>query len=82
MSRADKTTTNAWYDVTVDVETGRPQKLTLAVLTGQKNATITQGDKIVGGEHVAFYFTYDLSKFGEANVNFPEDARRELAKIR
>jgi hypothetical protein len=54
----------------------------LAVLTGQKNATITKGDKIVGGEHVAFFFNYEFSSFGSAKVDFPEDARKELAKIR
>lgn len=52
------------------------------MLTGQKNATITQGEKIVGGEHVAFYFNYEFSAFGAAKTEFPEDARKELAKIR
>ena len=82
MSRADKTATNATYDIEIDPETLLPVKVRVLLLTGQKGATITKNGKIVGGDHVAFYFDYKLGDFNTATVNLPRDARTALRKIR
>ena len=66
----------------IDPETLFPVKVRVLLLTGQKGATITKNGKIVGGDHVAFYFDYALSEFNTTEVKMPADARRALAKIR
>ena len=82
MSRADKTTTNAWYDIEIDPETLLPVKLRVRLLTGQRGTTIVKRGKIVGGDHVAFYFDYELSEFNTAKIEMPRDAQVALGKIR
>ena len=82
MSRADKTATNASYDIEIDPETLLPVKLRVLLLTGQKGTTITKNGKIVGGDHVAFYFDYALSEFDTAKIEMPRDAQTALAQIR
>ena len=82
MSRADKTATNAVYDVEIDPETLLPVNVRVLLLTGQKGATVTKKGRIVGGDHVAFYFDYALSDFGQTKIDMPLGARRALAKIR
>ena len=82
MSRADKTTTNAWYDIEIDPETVLPVKIEVTVLTGRKGATLSKGDKIVGGEHVAFHFSYALSKFDDVEQpTIPAEAGKVLAQL-
>ena len=82
MSRADKTATNAYYDVDIDPETVLPVKIRVLLLTGQKGRTITKNNRIVDGDHVAFYFNYDLADFNKTKVDMPISARKALAKIR
>lgn len=82
MSRADKTATNAVYDIEIDPETLLPVNVRVLLLTGQKGATITKKGEIIGGDHVAFYFDYALSNFNATKIDMPADAQRALAKIR
>lgn len=82
MSRADKTATNATYDIEIDPETLLPLKLRVLLLTGQKGTTITKKGNIVGGDHVAFYFDYELSEFNTTKMDMPRAAQVALGKIR
>lgn len=82
MSRADKTATNVTYDFEIDPRTQLPVKMKVLLLTGQKGATITKDDKIVGGDHVAFHFEYDLADFNKTKVKVPGEALKVLRKLR
>jgi hypothetical protein len=77
----DKTLTNAYYEIEIDPETVRPVKISLVVLTGKRGDTVTKGQKIVGGQHVAFHFDYALSGFDEGSPpTIPPEASRLLTK--
>lgn len=80
MSRADKTATNAYYDVQLDPKTQMPTHMRVLLLTGQKGATKIKNKKIVGGDHVAFHFEYKLSQFGRKQETIPTDAQAMLRK--
>ena len=70
------------YDVEIDPETQLPVKIKVLLLTGQKGTTITKDNRIVGGDHVAFHFVYDLSGFNKTQVKMPAEARKVLSKLR
>lgn len=80
LSSVDKTATNAYYDIEIDPATLLPLGVKLTVLTGKKGTTVTEGNKIVGGDHVAFHFAYTLSEYGKAEKpEVPPEALKLLA---
>jgi hypothetical protein len=81
LSRADKTVTNAWYEIEIDPKTALPVRVKVTVLTGRKGATVHKDGKIIGGEHVAFHSEYFLSGFDRVKEpKIPDEARKLLAK--
>ncbi len=77
----DKTITNAYYDIEIDPETKLPVSIHVVILTGSKGGTEAKGKKILGGEHVAFHFKYELSRFGKIKKPvIPPAAWRLLAR--
>ena len=83
MSGADKTLTNAFYEIEIDPETVLPVRIKVTALTGRKGATVAKDKKIVGGEHAAFHFEYKLSKFGKVDPpKVPPEAMKVLASLR
>ena len=82
MSRADKTATNAYYDIQIDPETQLPKRMRILLLTGQKGLTEVKNNKIVGGDHVAFHFEYELSEFGRKAGSIPPKAKKILDSLR
>ena len=77
----DKTITNSWYDIEIDPATQLPVSIRVVILTGSRGGTEAKGKKIMGGEHVAFHFTYKLSDFGKVEKPVvPPEAARLLAK--
>ena len=80
MSGLDKKLTNAWYEIEIEPETKLPVKIRLTVLSGQRGKTEAKGQKIVGGEHVAFHFEYSLSEFDKVkSPEVPAEAQKLLA---
>jgi hypothetical protein len=80
VSGLDKKLTNAFYEIEIDRQTSLPVKIRLTVLSGQRGKTLAKGQKIVGGEHVAFHFEYSLSEFNEVKPpEIPADAQKLLA---
>ncbi len=83
MSGADKTLTNAFYEIEIDPETVLPVRIKVTALTGRKGETRADGKKIIGGEHAAFHFVYELSDYGEVKPpEVPKAAARLLAKLK
>ena len=82
MSRADKNATNASYVIEIDPETKLPVRMRVLLLTGQKGSTVIKKKRIVGGDHVAFYFDYELKDFNKSKMNVPAPARKALSKLR
>ena len=77
----DKTVTNASYEIEIDPETQLPVSIKVLILTGARGQTEAVGKKIVGGNHVAFHFRYELSQFGKLKKpTIPPEAQRLLAK--
>jgi hypothetical protein len=76
----DKTLTNAYYEFDIDEKTLLPRRIRMTVLAGRRGATEKEGRKIVGGEHVAFHFTYLLKDYGKVKrLEIPREAARLLA---
>ena len=71
-----------YYDIEIDPATTLPTKMRVLLLTGQKGATITKKNRIIGGDHVAFYFDYELSGFDSTKMDIPAPAKKLLAKMR
>ena len=83
MSRVDKTITNAFYEITFDTKTNLPKNIRLTVLTGRRGATEKEGQKIKGGEHVAFHFEYSFSDYNKIlPPQIPVEAQRLLRKMK
>ena len=81
MSRMDKTLTNAYYEFDLDEKTLLPKRIRMTVLVGSKGTTKKKGKRIVGGEHVAFHFTYSLKDYGKVETpKIPAEVVRLLAK--
>jgi hypothetical protein len=79
----DKTATNAYYDIEIDPKTQLPAAIALTVLTGKKGTTLTSGNRIIGGDHVAFHFRYRLSDYGKVGAHrIPEEAKKLLLASR
>ena len=76
----DKTLTNAYYEFDIDEKTLLPTRIRMTVLAGSKGTTVRKGNKIVGGEHVAFHFTYSLEDFGKVKrLEIPREALKLIA---
>ena len=76
----DKTLTNAYYEFDIDEKTLLPKRIRMTVLAGSKGTTEKKGKKIVGGEHVAFHFTYSLKDYGKIKkLEIPREAARLIA---
>ncbi len=83
MSGADKTLTNAFYEIEIDPETQLPVRIKVTALTGRKGQTRAKGKKIIGGQHAAFHFEWKLSDFGEVEKpEMPREASKVLAKLK
>jgi len=83
VSGADKTLTNAFYEIEIDPDTNLPVRIKVTALTGRRGTTEAKGKKIVGGEHAAFHFEYRLSDFGKVEKpEVPHEAAKVLAKLR
>jgi hypothetical protein len=81
VSGTDKRTTNAFYEIEIEPETKLPVRITVSVLTARKGTTEIKGEKIVGGQHVAFHFEYQLSEFDKVSPpKIPPEAGKLLAK--
>ena len=77
----DKTLTNAYYEFDIDEKTLLPKRIRMTVLAGSKGSTEKKGRKIVGGEHVAFHFTYSLKDYGKVEKpKIPAAVVKLLAK--
>jgi len=77
----DKTITNSWYEIEIDPATQLPVSIHVAILTASKGGTEAKDKKIVGGEHVAFHFRYELSNFGKVEKPaVPPEAVKLLSK--
>ena len=76
----DKRLTNAYYEFDLDEKTLLPKRIRMTVLAGSKGTTEKKGAKIVGGEHVAFHFTYWLKDYGKVEKpEIPREAMELLA---
>jgi hypothetical protein len=83
VSGADKTLTNAYYEIEIDPETMLPVRIKITALTGRRGTTRAKGKTIVGGEHAAFHFEYALSDFGKVKApDMPNEAAKVLAKLK
>jgi hypothetical protein len=83
VSGADKTLTNAYYEIEIDPETLLPARIKITALTGRRGQTRAEGKKIVGGEHAAFIFEYTLSEFGKVEKpEVPAEAAKVLARLK
>jgi hypothetical protein len=83
VSGADKTLTNAYYEIEIDPKTMLPVRIKVTALTGRKGTTRSKGGKIIGGEHAAFHFEYVLSDFGKVKApDMPREAAKLLANLR
>lgn len=83
MSGADKTLTNAYYEIEIDPVTTLPVRIKVTALTGRRGATRAKGKKIIGGEHAAFHFEYKLGDFGKVKApDMPKEAAKVLAKLK
>ena len=77
----DKKLTNAYYEFDIDEKTLLPRRIRMTVLAGSKGTTEKVGTKIVGGEHVAFHFTYSLKDYGKVEKpKIPPEVARLLAR--
>ena len=76
----DKKLTNAFYEFDIDEKTLLPKRIRMTVLAGRRGSTEKEGTRIVGGEHVAFHFTYYLKDYGKVKaLEIPREARKLLA---
>ena len=81
MSRVDKTATECYYEIDIDLETRLPKSITKLVLTGVRGANSGKKKqrRIGHEEHVAFHFTYTLDSFGQVDrFAIPRDAQKLL----
>ncbi len=80
MSRVDKTATECYYEIDIDLTSRLPKSIRKLVLTGVRGVDTGKNRKKLGDEeHVAFSFTYNLDSFGEVDrFSIPRDARKLL----
>ena len=77
MSRVDKTRTQAFYEIDVDLATNLPKSIKMVILTGVRGAD--EDKPIANQEHVAFHFDYRMKDFGKvAAFEVPPAARKLL----
>lgn len=78
----DKRLTNAYYEFDIDEKTLLPKRIRMTILAGRRGATEKKGRRIVGGEHVAFHFTYYFKDYDEVEkLEIPREAHRLLTSL-
>ena len=73
----DKTRTQAFYEIDIDLATNLPKSIKMVVLTGVRGAD--EDKPIANQEHVAFHFDYNMKDYGKvAAFEVPKAAQKLL----
>ena len=76
----DRSATECYYEIDIDLETQLPKSIKKTVLTGVRSGESGKKNRPKIGskreEHVAFHFTYKLTSFGEVD-RFARSARHD-----
>ena len=77
LSRVDKTVSRSVLEITINHDTGLPEKIEIVLLTGVKGTDGKDDRRLEDEEHVAIHFNYALGAINEvASFDIPAPARK------